>query len=76
MADFEQHLTTILSIVGLIVWLVRLEGKTIQNEKRLSHLETEVEAMNSGLVKELTEVKQALARIEGYLKAKSELNND
>lgn len=58
--------------VGFIVWLVRLEGKILNNENRLCHLETEVESMHNGIQKELTQVKEALARIEGYLKAKSE----
>lgn len=62
----------ILSVGGFGVWLVRLEGKSNHNDKRLSHLEVQVENLESGLVKEMSEVKQALARIEGYLKAKAE----
>ena len=69
---FSEHLQEILSIIGFIVWLVRLEGKTNHNDKRLAHVEAQVENLESGLVKEMTEVKQALARIEGYLKAKAE----
>jgi ribosomal protein L29 len=68
----EQHYQIVVGTIGVIVWLVRLEGKTIHNEKRLCHLETQMETMESGLVKELNEVKQSLARIEGYLKAKAE----
>jgi hypothetical protein len=58
--------------IAVIVWLVRLEGKTKNNEKRIDHLSVQVETMESGLVREMSEVKQALARIEGYLKAKAE----
>jgi cell division protein FtsL len=80
MSEIESHLPAIMSIlvtvIGVIVWLVRLEGKILNSEKRIAHMETEIEAMNSGLVKELGEVRQALARIEGYLKAKSESFND
>jgi hypothetical protein len=72
----HEHWQEIISLLGLIVWLVRMEGKTTHNEKRISHLETQVETMESGLVKEMSEVKQALARIEGYLKAKSEKFDD
>lgn len=68
----EQHWTILTSIIGLIVWLVRLEGKTLNSEKRISHLEVQMENLESGLTKEMGEVKQALARIEGYLKAKAE----
>lgn len=70
----EFPTTLIATIVGFVVWLVRLEGKTTNNDKRLCHLEVEVEQMNSGISKELTQVKEALARIEGYLKAKAEEN--
>lgn len=61
-----------LAFVSLVVWIVRLEGKTLNNDKRLSHMEQQVANLESGLVKEINEVKQALSRIEGYLKAKSE----
>ena len=71
------------SIVGVIVWIIRLEGKVLNsekrldaNEKRITHVEGQVENIESGLTKELSEVKQALARIEGYLKAKSETNGN
>lgn len=60
------------AIVGFVVWLVRLEGKTLNNEKRLDHAECQLETLENGLTKELAEVKQSLARIEGYLKAKAE----
>jgi len=72
LAELEQHWTLLMAIIGFIVWLVRLEGQGSNREKRLTHLEQQVENMESGLVKELGEVKQALARIEGYLKGKSE----
>jgi hypothetical protein len=69
----HEHWQELLSLLGLIVWLVRMEGKTTHSEKRICHLEQQVENLESGLVKEISEVKQALARIEGYLKAKSEV---
>jgi hypothetical protein len=59
-------------LVGFIVWLVRLEGKTLNNDRRISHAEQQIENIENGLTKQLGEVKQALARIEGYLKAKAE----
>ena len=72
----HEHWQEIISMIALIVWLVRLEGKTVNNEKRICHIEAQVENLESGLVKEMSEVKQALARIEGYLKAKSEKFDD
>ena len=67
-----EHGFLVVSSIGFIVWLVRIEGKTMNNEKRVDHLETQVETMESGLIQQLSDVKQALARIEGYLKAKAE----
>lgn len=69
----EAHWQTMTGLIGLVVWLVRLEGQGVNRERRLTHLEQQVENLESGLVKEISEVKQALARIEGYLKAKSEV---
>lgn len=76
----EKHWIVITALVGFGIWLLRLEGKNDANAKRadimdarVSHLEGQVDNIESGLTKELGEVKQALARIEGYLKAKSEL---
>lgn len=52
--------------------LLRNNFMTKAHEKRIVHLENQVENIESGLTKELGEVKQSLARIEGYLKAKAE----
>ena len=68
----EENWHVALTLIGLIVWFVRLEGKTLNNDKRLTHTEHQVENLESGIVKEMSEVKQALARIEGYMKAKNE----
>jgi hypothetical protein len=72
MEALESHWQVITGIIGLIVWLVRLEGKTLNNEKRIDHLDQQVNTMEGALVKELSDVKQSLARIEGYLQATKE----
>ena len=69
----REHWEVFVGMIGATVWLVRIEGKALNTERRVDHLENQVENMESGLVKELSEVKQALARIEGYLKAKAEV---
>lgn len=74
--EIQKDFPIIATTVGFIVWLIRLEGKTVNNEKRVSHLEIQIENLESGLVKEMSEVKQALARIEGYLKAKAEIDGE
>lgn len=58
--------------VSMTVWLIRQEGKTLNCERRLDHLEMQVDNLQSALVKELNEVKTALARIEGILQGHRE----
>lgn len=71
----------ILSLAGgaltFIVWIVRLEARIKQNErdihdtaKDVDILRTRHEDLDSRVLKELMEVKQALARIEGRLEIK------
>lgn len=59
---------------GLIVWLVRLEGKSSNNEKSIERIEKQADALeikheqlDSKLVQQLAAVREALARIEGAL---------
>ena len=71
----------ILSLAGgaltFIVWLVRLEARIKQTErdvfelvKDVDILRTRHEDLDSRVLRELMEVKQALARIEGRLEIK------
>lgn len=60
-----------LFMAGILAY-ARLENKSVSHEKRIDHLEQQLANIESGLIKELAEVKQSLARIEGYLKAKFE----
>lgn len=64
----------LLSIVGLISWLVRLqmrvssvESHTHRVERELNKLIGKHEALDADVVKELAHVREALARIEGAL---------
>ena len=70
----NTYWTIMAAIVGLIVWLVRLEGKTSANEKAIERVEKQVdsleikhEQLDSKLVQQLAAVREALARIEGAL---------
>lgn len=63
-----------LAFVSVVVWLVRLEGRVNANEKSndrtqedVNQLRVKHEALDSGLVKELTQIKITLARIEGFM---------
>lgn len=71
----------VLSLAGgaltFIVWLVRLEARIKQNERDISEAIKDVdvlrarhEDLDSRVLRELMEVKQALARIEGRLDIK------
>jgi uncharacterized protein YoxC len=60
--------------IGLIVWLVRLEGKISQvqrlvdeAQKDIDVLRTKHEGLDTKIVEQLGEVKQSLARLEGRL---------
>lgn len=70
----NTYWTIIGAIIGLIVWLVRLEGKMSANEKSIDRVEKQADALeikheqlDSKLVQQLAAVREALARIEGAL---------
>lgn len=63
----EAHILAVISLISLVVWLIRLEGKVIHQEKIVGSLQTKVETIDSELVKELTAIKVTLAKIEGYI---------
>ena len=70
----NEYLILLSSLIGLIVWLVRLESKISSCEKHLDRIEkkTDVlefkhEQLDTKLVRQLADVREALARIEGAL---------
>lgn len=63
----------LLTLIALVVWLVRLEGKINYNERDLASLRAEHNALNSKTLGELSQIRESLARIEGRLSAKNEL---
>lgn len=78
-AIVQTYWPVILGFVATIVWSIRQEGQILMlkdrqtiAEGRLAHHDSQIDLLESGLSKELNEVKQSLARIEGYLKAKAE----
>jgi len=69
----------LISIVGLIVWLIRLEGRVNTHEKDITRLDKAQEIqsvkhdeLDSRLVEQLAQVRESLARIEGALGVKKE----
>lgn len=68
----------VLSIVGLVVWLARLEGKTDsaikaneETQRDVNDLRTRHEGLDSKIVEQLARVRESLARLEGYFSAKN-----
>lgn len=59
-------------VVGLIVWFSRLEAKTLRNEKDIARMLEKHETLESELIRDLNEVKLALARIEVKMESKKE----
>lgn len=59
-------------VIGLVVWLARLESKVKYCEKQIDILTIKHESLDSELVKELAKLKESLARIEGFLSAKKD----
>ena len=55
----------IAAFIGLIVWFSRLESKTNRNEKDIEKMDAKQSAFESKIIEDLSEVKEALARIEG-----------
>ncbi len=69
----------IIAGITAVAWFIRLESKNESNSKDLVRLENEIsvlkvkhDSLSSSLVAELSELKAAVARVEGYLKATSE----
>ncbi len=63
-----------LSLFGLVIWAVRLEGRVNQNDdkqdvsdKRIEALSMKHDLLDSKVVEQLASVRESLARIEGVL---------
>ena len=54
-------------VIGLVVWLIRLEGKTNYAARGLEKLETRHEALESKIVEKLSVIEKSIAKIEGWL---------
>lgn len=74
----NEYWSILVAMIGLVVWLVRLEGKTDNNEKYIERVEKQTDALeikheqlDSKLVQQLADVRESLARIEGALAIKN-----
>lgn len=77
----SQAWPILLSLLGLIVWLVRLEGRAshskeliIDCQKDIAEMRIKHESLDSKVVEQLSQVRESLARIEGRLGVSQEHN--
>lgn len=78
-SSLESLLTVIISAVGVVVWLVRLEGKAMESLRRNAETQNEVddlrlrlESLDERLMRRLSAIERSLARIEGRLSVEPE----
>lgn len=80
LAFFLKHnVELIIATIGVVVWLVRLEGKVKQNTERNAETQKDVdtlrvrhESLDSKIVDQLSQVREDLAEIKGYLRRNKE----
>lgn len=79
MLNITPSLDLILVVIGTVVWAIRQEGKIAHLDDKLNGAQRDVddlrvrhENLDSKIVQELVHLKESVARIEGYLKAKTE----
>lgn len=60
------------SVVGGIIWGIRLEGKVTQLGKESDTNAFKIDQIDSKIVQELASLNKTVARIEGYLQATKE----
>lgn len=77
--EIKVGLEIIVPFVVLIVWAIRLEGKVMHSREIQRETQKDVDVvrdlLNSAhgkLVEQISDMRESLARIEGYLKIKDE----
>lgn len=78
----KDYFEILLAVLGFVVWLVRLEGKTnhverlaLEAQKDVDNLRVKHESLDSKIVEQLGEVRESLARLEGALGVKKKGEN-
>lgn len=74
-----EYLELVVAVIGVVVWLVRLEGKLLQQERLVTEaqkdidvLRTQHEGVYAKIADQLSAVRESLARLEGKLGIKGE----
>lgn len=70
----SEILSGLTVIVGLVVWLIRLEGRVNFAQNLVNKLEVRHESLDNKIVNKLSDIEKALAKIEGRLSIENEQN--
>jgi len=72
--DAQTLVYIITSVIGVVIWFVRLEGLSKYNYRMIEELQREIlelrtkhEALDSKIVEKLSVIEKTLAKIEGRL---------
>lgn len=75
----RHNMELIIACVAVVVWLVRLEGKVsqvsdknVETQKDVDTLRARHESLDSKIVEQLSQVREDLAEIKGYLRINKE----
>ena len=72
--DIQSLIYVVSSLIGIVIWFVRLEGLSKFNNRMIDELRQEItelrtkhEALDSKIVEKLSVIEKSLAKIEGRL---------
>lgn len=72
MIDWQAVLVLALAIIGLIIYIAKMDGRLSTLEKHTDALWVKHDALSEKIGKDLTDIQKALAEIKGYLRRTNE----
>lgn len=60
-------LPAVISVIGCIIWFVRLEGRINYSERAVEKLEAKHDALDMKIVDKLSIIEKSLSKIEGIM---------
>jgi hypothetical protein len=80
--DVTSIVTIAVTVGGMVVWFIRLEGRVNYNEKitlshdgQLAEQRQRIQAFDDKIVDKLSEIEKSLARLEGRFQIDQEKKN-
>jgi len=64
----HDYFAEITAFIGVIVWLIRVEGKVSHHEKQIDQLDKRLTDFDSKILQKLGEIAERLSFIEGSLR--------